>query len=97
MARLLRPLPSVLLGISSLWLCGCNNPCQDICRRMAAYAEDCGYTVSDGEVDACIERQSAPEREDIKACRTYGDPETLRNQWACEDLADYWGAAEEEG
>jgi hypothetical protein len=62
---------------------------------MADYAtEDCGLTVADSEIDACVERQSAGlEREDAKACREFGDAETIRTQWSCDDLADYWGAA----
>jgi hypothetical protein len=81
----------VVFGLVALVLVGgCDNACQNVCRRMAAYAEDCGLPVSDGEIDACVERQSAAEGEDLKACRQYGDPETIRQQWACEELASYW-------
>ncbi|MEQ1564350.1 MAG: hypothetical protein ABMA64_01845 [Myxococcota bacterium] len=67
----------------------CRNACQDICTRMADYATECGYPVSDAEIDACIEGQSAP-GESRSACREFGDPEVIRTQWSCEDLSEYW-------
>jgi hypothetical protein len=78
-----------------LALLGCHNPCQEICARMADYAtEDCGLPVSDGEIDTCMERQSSGlEKEDLEACRDYGDAEVIRAQWSCEDLAEYWAAS----
>lgn len=71
-------------------LAACNNPCQDICRRMADYASECGYQVPETEVDACIDAQSGLEREDRAACRDFGDAEVIRAQWTCDDLAAYW-------
>ena len=87
----------VALGIGLAAAGGCQNACQEICGRMADYAtEDCGITVADSEIDACVERQSADaEREELKVCRDFGDAEVIRAQWSCEDLADYWGAAPE--
>jgi hypothetical protein len=71
---------------------GCKNSCQQICSRMADYAtEDCGLTVSDAEIDACIEREGGSlEAEDKQACRDFGDPDVIRAQWTCEDLESYW-------
>jgi hypothetical protein len=71
---------------------GCHNPCQEICSRMADYAaEDCGYTVGDDEISACVERMgSSVEKEDKQACRDLGSPDAIRTQWSCEDLAPYW-------
>jgi hypothetical protein len=71
---------------------GCKNSCQDICGRMADYAaEDCGFTVPDAEIDACVERMGqALEPEDRKACRDFGDPDVIRSQWSCEEMANYW-------
>lgn len=68
----------------------CNNPCQDLCQRMADFAADCGYNVPEAEIDACVERQSSVEREDKAACRDFGDPEVIDGQWTCDDLAAYW-------
>lgn len=73
---------------------GCRNSCQQICSRMADYAtEDCGMSVSDGEIDACIQRMGdAPDRDDKKACRDFGDAEAIRTQWTCEEVARYWSS-----
>ena len=48
--RLLVPMLLVLLG-------GCQNSCQQICGRMAKFAEGCGHTVPQEQVQACIEAQ----------------------------------------
>jgi hypothetical protein len=73
---------------------GCRNSCQQICARMADIAaEDCGFTVTDAEVDACVEREGAGlEPEEKKACRDYGDPDVIRAQWSCDEMAPYWSA-----
>jgi hypothetical protein len=84
-------LASIVLLFGGL-IQGCANPCQQICGRMASYAqEDCGYTVSDAELDACVDQQSSPESETLSVCRDYGDLETIRRQWSCDDLDAYWG------
>lgn len=71
---------------------GCRNACEQVCVNMAAYAkEDCSLPVTDGELDACIERQSGDlDKEDLAACRDFGSPEVLRTQWTCDDLSEYW-------
>ena len=69
----------------------CQNPCAEICGRMADYAKECELPVSDAEVGACVDRMGQDLTSDDKqACRDYGDPEIIRNQWSCEDLAVYW-------
>ena len=70
---------------------GCRNACQRLCVRMRDYAvEDCGYTVDDSELDACIDEF---EKNDTNAvCREWGDAATVRNEWSCEDLAEFWDA-----
>ncbi|MEQ1500775.1 MAG: hypothetical protein ABMB14_01025 [Myxococcota bacterium] len=86
----MRGLGFVMIGIAGLG--GCRNACQQVCVHMADYAEECGQSVSDAEIDACIERQSQDlEKDDLNACQDFGDLEVIRTQWACEDLADYWG------
>ena len=70
---------------------GCRNACQDICTSMADYAVECGYTVSDTDLDACYARHGNPEKEDAKACRDFGDAASLRRQWTCEDVGLYFG------
>lgn len=76
-----------------LALSGCNNPCQQLCVRMAAYAEECGFTVSDAEVDTCIAQEAEiTDAEERKVCADYGAAETIRQRLSCEDLSAYWGA-----
>jgi hypothetical protein len=77
---------------------GCRNACQDICLDMADYATECGFPVSDAEIDACLDEQSkVEEKEDRKACRDFNDPQALRLQWSCDELADYWVGAAAQG
>jgi hypothetical protein len=68
----------------------CNNACQEICGRMANYAEDCNLPVSDSEVDACIEEQAEATDEELKTCRQNGSAGDIRASWTCEQLAEYW-------
>lgn len=58
--------------------------------NLATYAEECGFTVSDAELDACIAGQKDAASEQKDACREYGDPAVIRNEWTCDDLAVYW-------
>ncbi len=75
---------------------GCQNKCQQICVRMADYATECGFTVPDAELDTCLDDFAKIETsEDRKTCRDYGDSETIRNQWTCDELEAYWGVAAE--
>ncbi len=73
-----------LMGV----LAGCQNPCQQLCVRMADYAEECAFTVSDADLDACIEAQSPPE--DPAVCRDFGNAAQIREEWTCEDLGIYF-------
>jgi hypothetical protein len=85
----------VLVAGGLLTAVGCRNACQDVCRNMADFAaEDCGIQVSDADLDACYARQKSPEREDAKACRDFGDVDSIRNQWSCEELSGYFGGGE---
>jgi hypothetical protein len=68
----------------ALLLGACQTPCQRVCVRMADYAEECGFTVSDAEIDTCLDEQASAE--DQGACRRAGAPQTIRNEWSCEDL-----------
>ncbi len=84
----------IVVALAASVMGGCHNACQDVCKRMKAYAEeDCGITVPDAELDACYERQTSLDPEDAEACREYGDPAAIENQWSCEDLEVYWAPA----
>ena len=75
----------LMVGLSS-----CKGACQGICLSMRDYAEDCGFTVSDEEVDACLADQKGLEREDNQTCRQFGN--RVRDEWTCEELEAYWGS-----
>lgn len=93
-----RPVPAgrlVALAGLLLALAGCHNACQDLCKTMADYATECGHPVTDADLDACYARQSNPEHDDAKACRDFGDPASVRNQWSCDEIALYFGGGAE--
>ena len=71
---------------------GCQNACQEVCGRMAKYAEDCGFTVPDEDIDACIDEQADAEGELLKSCRQNGSAEDIRNNVTCEFLEDYFAS-----
>ncbi|MFT4623403.1 MAG: hypothetical protein ACI8PZ_002059 [Myxococcota bacterium] len=85
---------SPILLAAAIALGGCRNSCQMICVRMAKVAEDdCGFTVPDDQLSACIERQKGGEsKDDRAACREFGDIGSIRNEWTCDQLGEYWGA-----
>ncbi|MCB9792646.1 MAG: hypothetical protein H6741_07935 [Alphaproteobacteria bacterium] len=81
-----------LLFSSSLLalLVACHNPCQDLCKEIASYAEDCGITVPDDAVSTCIDDNSRDqfEREELRICRQ--NAEYLQDEWTCDDVALYF-------
>jgi hypothetical protein len=79
-----------LLLLGSTVSTGCHNACQALCKEMYNYALECGYDVTKEELKACYDSQSASEtpRSERQLCRDYYAD--LRDEWACEDLADYW-------
>ena len=82
----------VLIAVTLAASSGCSNPCQQVCLRMDSYAEECGLNVPESEVDSCVDLYKSPAKEDVEFCRDYGDLDTIKRQWSCEDLEDYWGA-----
>ena len=89
---MLRP-SRLLLGALALALPAGRNACQDTCTAYADYAEECGFTVPEADLDACYERQSQAEGDDLKACREYGSVDSVRNQLGCDEVALYFGGA----
>ena len=58
---------------------------------MADFAEECGYSIPDSEIDTCLDEQADESSDDKEFCRDFGDAEIIRNSWTCEELEDYWG------
>lgn len=79
-----------IIAIAAMGLSGCNNACQQVCVRMANYAEDCGITVSDSEIKECIDENSSAESDLRATCRQYGDASAIRQEWTCDELQEYW-------
>lgn len=71
---------------------GCRNECQQLCTQLADYADECGYTVSDGDVDQCIADHGAPKGPDAQACAQYSTPQAVREEWDCEEMGLYFSA-----
>jgi hypothetical protein len=80
-------MPRALL-FAAVFLAACGNPCQNVCTEMARYAEECGLTVSRDDILVCRDAHSDATDEEIDACRTYSDPDALREWWTCDDLAE---------
>jgi hypothetical protein len=79
------PLRRLLLaGLALLATAGCRTPCQSLCIEMADYAEECGFTVSDSDIDTCLDEQR--DNDDQGSCRRVGAPDTLRTEWTCDDV-----------
>ena len=81
---------------------GCDNSCQQICDRMAAYAEsECGLTVTKEEISACKDEQAgAASRDDRAVCREFNGRKTIEEEWDCDEVSAYWpdaGGAPEGG
>lgn len=74
----------ILLTAVMMMASGCKNPCQSLCVEMAAYAEECGLTVSDSDVQSCVDDQK--DADDQGSCRRVGGAETLRQEWTCDDV-----------
>ncbi len=71
---------------------GCNNACQDLCDELADYATECEIEVPESEVDTCVKNHQRRDLEDgkLEVCEDFNDPETLREEWSCADLEEYW-------
>lgn len=76
--------------VALVFLGACNSPCQRVCVRMAEYADECGFAVSDAELDACLDDEFSSDAE--STCRQTGDPQILRDQLSCEDLRVFFGS-----
>ncbi len=82
---------SLGLGVLALSV-GCSNHCQDICQELADYAAECNITVSSDEVSDCKSNHQRRDLDDgeLELCQDFKDYDTIREEWTCEDLAEYW-------
>lgn len=84
----MRALTSVAVVVAC-GLLACGNPCQRLCGEMAAYAEECGFTLGDDELKQCRDdfQKDAVAEEDLAVCSDFSS--ALREEWSCEDVAFY--------
>lgn len=87
----MRTLLAVFIVLPAV-IAGCDNSCQQICDRMAAYAEnECGLTVTKEDVDLCKDEQAGKaSRDDRAICREFNGRQTIEEEWDCEELSAYW-------
>ena len=85
----MRQLALAIIVVSGLTACG--NACQDTCKELASYAEDCGYVVNEEEVDACIDDFSRANTtaEERDHCKEFVD--NVSDEWSCQEAARYMG------
>ncbi len=82
-----------LLALSA----GCSNHCQDLCSELADYATECGIAVSSDELSDCKSNHQRRDLNDgdLAICQDFKDPDTIREEWTCDDLEEYWAPAAE--
>jgi hypothetical protein len=83
---LLFPVVAVIMGIS-----GCRNSCQALCQEMADFAQDeCNKEFPKEQVDACMETYHSREIDDDQEETCEDITPTLREEWTCEEVNDYF-------
>ncbi len=88
----MRPVHIALITAVGLGLfSGCDNSCQQICDRMARYAEECDIPVDREDIKACKDAQAgAASRGDRAICREYNSGNVIREEWDCDDVRAYF-------
>lgn len=70
---------------------GCRNNCQQLCQEMADYAsEDCGEEFTKDQVKSCMETYHNREIDDDLDAVCEDISPTLREEWTCEDVKEYF-------
>jgi hypothetical protein len=84
-----RPLCALLLLTIAATSAGCRTSCQQLCKEMAAYAEECGTPFPEEDLDQCLSNfaRRNTEKADRDVCEEFLP--TLREEWDCEDLDAY--------
>ena len=83
-------MPLIVLGMA-LGISGCRNSCQQLCQEMADFAdEECAQEFPKEEVKACMNAFHNREitDEDKEVCDDITP--TLREEWTCDDISDYF-------
>ncbi len=74
---------------------GCDNSCQSLCVQLAAFSEECGRTISESELNTCLDDFTSPTSDELQTCRDFGQPEVIRREWTCDDLNLYRNIGQE--
>lgn len=70
---------------------GCRNACQSTCVQLAEFSRECGISVSDADVDACIADQADAPDEARPICRESGGGQDIDSLLSCDDMPLFWG------
>ncbi|MEM6927680.1 MAG: hypothetical protein AAF602_12175 [Myxococcota bacterium] len=58
---------------------------------MADFSRECGISVSEEQVDACLADQADASSEDLPFCRDFGGAQAIDDTLSCDDLDLFWG------
>lgn len=75
--------------LAVLSLAACKNDCQKICDEMADFAEECGTPWEREDLQDCRADQANRNRDKPARAACEDALPGLRDEWTCEDLADY--------
>jgi hypothetical protein len=89
-------LPLLALGLTTA---GCANECQQLCDEMADYATECDLEWDREAIKDCKSNQANRNFEDPSTAReACADAlPTVRDEWTCDDLEDYFDQEEDDG
>ncbi|MFK7930984.1 MAG: hypothetical protein AB8H79_22555 [Myxococcota bacterium] len=86
----MRPVLVAILALPALFA-GCDNSCQQVCDRMAKYAEECSLPVTKDDIEACKDAQAGKASADDRAvCREFNSKRVIEQEWDCDDMRAYW-------
>ena len=71
---------------------GCKNSCQQLCSDIQDYAKECGYDFSQDMLKQCYQDHKGSELEKGEAGSCRDIAPNIRDEWTCDDFADYFDA-----
>lgn len=69
-------------------LVGCKTECQKLCQDMADYADECGLTISDEDLDACLQANSRKATSEEQRAECEANRPNLKEEWTCEEVEE---------
>jgi hypothetical protein len=86
---------AVVVGMAlAFGVSGCRNSCQDLCQEMADFAvEECNKEFPKEQIKACMETYHNKEIDDDQKQVCEDITPTLREEWTCDDVNDYFSGS----